>query len=232
LEKKEMNRFNMIRTTSEVLNENRPILAANAELLKKIDTFDILIDRIEVQDRDYQTISKGITSKKDSIKAELAKVIDCHCGELYNLGDDINDNNLMELSKVSVSALEKLPNTELLLKAQGTLQLLKNHTSALAAYDVNADDIAEFEALVKKYDDVLKIKDNKSDDSSIARDQLTATFSEAAKLLVKIDKAMKKAELKYPELHMKYLKARAISDLGVRHEAEIVEETAAPAAVA
>jgi 3-deoxy-D-manno-octulosonate 8-phosphate phosphatase KdsC-like HAD superfamily phosphatase len=94
---------------------------------------------------------QGITSKKDSIKAELAKLTDCHCGELHNLGDDTNDNNLMEQNKVSVSALEKMPNTELLLKAQAVLELLRTHSEALVSYDVSAEEIDEFAALVKKY---------------------------------------------------------------------------------
>jgi hypothetical protein len=223
LEKKELSRFNMLRTTSVVLDENRSVLASNPALIKKVDGLGNAIIKIENLDNDYQSISKGITSRKEIIKIRLAKLTDNHCGELHNLAEDTGDSNLQELSKVSFSVLVKLPNTELLLKCQAVHKLLRANAAALVDYDVSAGEIDEFDEMVKSYDDALKKKENKSDDSSIARAQLTAAFADATKLLASIDKSMKKAETKYPELHGKYLKARAVTDLGVRHEAEIVE---------
>jgi hypothetical protein len=225
MDKKETNRFLMYRAVLTTTEAHKDIVTANKALAEKINKFKAIVDRIESLDHDYQNVSKGSTTTKQTLKSTVVTFTDAYCGTLHNLGMDSANQQLAAITATNFSSLSSMRDSNLLAKAKDVAEILVTNQENLADYGITTEEITQYQMLTKNYDDSLNNKEVKVDMATTSRDKLSEEFAAANKLLqTELDKMMKIMEIKQPDFHALYLKAREVSDLGIRHmDAEIIE---------
>jgi hypothetical protein len=96
-------------------------------------------DRIESLDHDYQNVSKGSTTTKQTLKSTVVTFTDAYCGTLHNLGMDSANQQLAAITATNFSSLSSMRDSNLLAKAKDVAEILVTNQENLADYGITTD---------------------------------------------------------------------------------------------
>jgi hypothetical protein len=152
---------------------------------------------------------------------------------LYVLGRNTGNESLKAECGKSDSSFRRVRDTELSQKADRILELTRANETALAGFNINQDQIQQFENAINLYKEVLGRKESKHAEARAAREALFDAFDNVDDVLKEdLDSLMELVRIPNPEFYNHYWAARAIKDLGfVKRKTDTAQEQTAPAQV-
>jgi hypothetical protein len=204
--------------------EHSEIFQAIPVLAESVQTLGNHITEIETLNNVYKTAPAGSTAKKAQSKEDLVEEIDTMCSALCAFGKKSGNLNLRERMDKTESDIAKLRSNDLSSFAKDVVKDLRDNAASLVDYGITSDEITRFEEMSNSYDASAEGKGNQGATSKVAREDLSKKFGEVTKFLEEVmDKVVKMIRKTNPAVYNEYLQARTIKDLGIRHEAVIVE---------
>lgn len=223
--KTENNRFSMYKAVYAKVQEHKEVIQAIPALAEATQALGSHIAEIETLDNIYKNAPAGSTSKKAQSREDLIEETDTMCSALCTFGKKSGNHNLMERMDKTESDIAKLRGNDLSSFGKQVVQDLQANAASLVAYGITPEEITEYSEMVNSFDSSAEEKDNQNSTAKVARENLSKKFSEVTDFLdTGMDKVIKKIRKSNPEVYNEYWEARAIKDLGIRHEAVVVEK--------
>ena len=217
--KRERNKYLMIKLVQGVIKEFTPLVQAGPALLRCISDLNTRVINIDNLESEYQTVSKGTTAYKNTIREKLEEELDTMCNVLSSYSKEIDNMQISAIVDLTESEIADLRDSVLSEKAKEINKFLVDHATPLLEYDVSPESATEFQGLIKEYDNSLEKHDNKANASVVARGHLKKAFSAVDEILKeRLDKQMKTNIKKNPLFYNSYIQARLVKNLGVRHD--------------
>ena len=138
---------------------------------------------IESKDNQYQSNLKGPVIDKNQAEEELVEVILAVSNALFIIGKRSNNGKLSSEYKVTVSALKQMRDSDLLQKAQRTIEDALQYKEDLQNFAIAEAELEELSQKTKTYKTQLETVQNKAADSQAARRALAVNFDRADELL-------------------------------------------------
>jgi hypothetical protein len=230
MNKTEYNKYTMYRAVQTVTKEYIESVRKIPKLFTHVTSFNNWVEVIEAKDGNYQNTAKGTTAQKHSTADELIFQIEVLCGSFNVYGQETGNKKICEMTEICDTLLHKMRDPELLQKGKALLEVLLPLKNELAEYGIEAEQVTKFNELINNFNTALDNKDNKHIDSVNSRDTLHKAFTSADEVLRdKIDNLMENMRVRNVEFYNKYKQARAIKELGIRHQTD-ENPTPSPAA--
>jgi hypothetical protein len=213
--RKEQNQFNMMQTVSQFLTINEEHISNKSALMGAHTKLKIHIESIEANSQ-----IQAVNTKSDAaIKTiERLNIIDTTLKVLAGMaahGASISDTRLKMASKVRLSELKKLRDTDFVIKVRAIYQVAIPFTAELAEWGIEKSDIDSLDSssteYLRKSPDMRNIKAK----TIQATSEIKLLFDETnTHLKTTLDPMMLPFKVLKPSFHGEYLNARAIIDLG------------------
>jgi len=185
MQRLEENKLEMYQSVNAVLDKNNSAVETLPALAEAKGEFTSLITRIIKTDKDYGTVTVGKVAVKNSIEEDLIDTILPLKGALASLARKKKDTELALLVKFTRTDLLRLSNTDLENKAATIMENVLANKTALAAYSVDDDEIAELTTKVEVFKTAIANKQTSFSGKSGARVSLTELFDQADEVLKK-----------------------------------------------
>lgn len=219
MQKKIANTVRMLKTTGNVLEQNKTkwdmikILSTTVpsymELIKKVD------DAMLESERD----TKASSMDKRIFRKELEE----HCfyiaSALHSIGSFEKNSGITAVTALKESTLKNYMEDMLVTKAKTLHTLAKENTEKLANYGIVEADITKLDELIKKFASIQTIPRSMVVDRKAAKLSLEDAVGQAKDMLTdQIDLQMEMLRKREPDFYNAFLAARKVVDTGIRHK--------------
>ena len=217
MEVKQTNQVNMFKATSAYLADYNsvwsgmaPFATAVTELNDKTAAIDIAAQR--------QETPTGATEDKAAARDALEDVLFLMCEALSVLGHTANDNNLVALSNVSPSILNKMDAEELSNRAANVLTAANAKKTDLATLQVTQANIDELDSALQSFNTAKAAPRTAVAERSAQTESLPVLIREASGILKnQIDSLVNLFRRTNPDFVAGYRSARVIVDRAATH---------------
>jgi predicted RND superfamily exporter protein len=224
MNKTETNRYLMFKAVHAKALEHSEVIQMIPVLATSVQTLGNHIADIDTLNTIYKTAAAGTTAKKSQNRELLVEETDTMCAALYTFGCKSGNQNLMARMDKAESEIGKLRGNEVSDLGKQVVKDLQENAASLGEYGITPEEITEYSNLVNSYDTSADEKDNHGSTAKVARENLSKKFSEVATFLDKeMDKLFKRIRKANREVYNEYCEARVVKELGIRHEAVVVE---------
>jgi len=225
----EENKLVMFEAVEAVLSKNQTAVDTLPALAEAKEEFASLITQITDTEKKFGTVTVGKVAARDAVENDLIEALLALKGALASLARKSKNAELALLVKFTKSDLQRIGDTDLENKAATVLELIQTNKTALAAYNVDDTEIAEFTAALQAFKTATATKQTSFTGKSGARVSLSELFEAADEVLkVDLDNLLLRMKKGYPGFVNEYQAARVIKDLGGKHKDD-EDETPPPA---
>ncbi len=224
----EENKLVMFEAVEAVLSKNQTAVETLPALAEAKEEFASLIAQITNTEKKFGTVAVGKVAARDAVENELIENLLALKGALASFARKSKNAELALLVKFTKSELQRIGDTDLATKAVTVLELVQANKTALAAYNVDDTEIAEFTGAVQAFKAATATKQTSFSGKSGARVSLSELFAAADEVLkIDLDNLMLRMKKGYPDFVNEYQAARVTKDLGGSHK-EDEEDTPPP----
>jgi hypothetical protein len=217
--KHEENKLTMYLGVKSVLEKNASRTDTMPALGASVAQFASTIEAIQGKAQEFDLAVTGKTQTKQDAEEDLIDELMPAVAALAAYAHSRRDSELLEKAALTVTAIRRLQDTEVVTKANGVLDLLQAQASKLADFGVGADTIANLKSRIEGYAAALAQKESGYSERVGMREALTDLFDEADTVLSKqIDTLMQHFRKRDTEFYNAYFGARSIRDLGERRK--------------
>ncbi len=227
MKRREMNKKNTINALNAVFTENAVIVDGYPALKEGAAGLRRVTGEIDELDKKFITSVDGKTSSKNLLEEELIEHLMPVKAALYAYAVRSKNEELRVLTKESESGLRKMPDPELLKKAELIIGESQKNLPDLASYKITAEVITELQEKITAFGTAIDGKDTGFANRSALRIALTEKFDEADEIIAdQLDQLIELVRKSHPLFYDQYQTARTIKDLGGAHKA--IEEEKKP----
>lgn len=228
MNKKILEKHDMFTNVKEVFGAHMGTIDTVTALKAQVASFQADYSLLDGMMQPLLLDSKGHAKAKANAKEQLSKIGATVCGAIRSLAKDQNDPVLFAKANYSPSALLQSRSTELQQIGQALYDLANSHAAQLVPYGIDNATLEAFKAAVDKFAELSpKVREVRIDNKTLLA-QLKAKIKDMNNLLRnKIDNSIVVMELISPEFFELYFNARRNYALGVRHQQNPKEATAA-----
>jgi len=220
------NRVTMIKTTSAYMAEHSsvwntlvPLQAAMTELEAKITQIDAAAQKHETP--------HGATADKADARDALEDTTFLMCEALGVLAHDSGDNDLVALTRVTRTLLDRMGAEELSNRATAVLAQATAHRTELVTYQVSQTNIDELGAALTEFNQAKAGPRTATAERAALTESLPKLINEATDILKnRVDRLVSLFSRSDPDFVAGYESARVIVDRAATHKAKAA---AAPA---
>jgi hypothetical protein len=207
----EENRFTMQSAVLSLLKKHQNKINEIEKFATQLKEFEETLNAIPVKDQTYQ--QANLTADKNKIEDQLIENF-LICSAALNVYADFNDEDkLKQETELTESKLEKMRDTELIVKSEDIINKTDKYIDELADYGFDDQALAQLQTLTSEFKDLTNDNETLRAKKVTARKELTELFSEAGKQLRKLDKFVTITRTKIPELYKEYQQTRSIKDV-------------------
>ena len=201
------------------------ILDDNADKTSKLTGFDDsisglkgIVDNIKTKAAEKVGATAGKAAAKDASEDCLVRALLPVALSLVILGRKMNDLPLKEKGTVTETALRKMRDQSLLIKATDIYNTALSRAADLVSVGVDAQKLAALKATIDDYEAKSKARESGVSQQVGATTTLGDLFKDAREVLdEEIDGFMEHMRDPYPEFYTEYHNARHVKNYGVRH---------------
>src|SRR2546423_3241279 len=150
MDNNQTNRVNMFKTVSAYLADHNAVWNGTAPFVAAVTQFNNNITAIDTAAQKQETPS-GATQDKESARDELEDVLFLMCEALSVLGHTANDNDLVALTSISASTLNKMDAEALSNRATSVLAAANTKKTDLATLQVTQANIDELDNALQTF---------------------------------------------------------------------------------
>jgi hypothetical protein len=222
MDKKLNNKYMMYLGTDKVMGNYKLSWELIPILVTLVAEFKTLIARIAAAAVEAGVVLTGVTGSKNDTLDDLKKLVFGLISMLALYAERTKNRDLLAKVSLEKGEVQKKRQNELLLYAGEVAKWLTKYKAELiASYGLTEDMLVQFNNLIEEFTDEMPEPDAKYSDKKAARERLIELFGETDTFLEnQLDKAINSQSEKLKELHAAYYNARAVKDLGIRHEPE------------
>ena len=212
--KSEENINSMFKAVSSLLAANQAKIDTLPALANSVSNFNQKLGDIQNKDAEYTHLTSGKTNMKNSAEEDMIEAL-LPIASAVNVYAKINGKaDLKENSKVTVSDLRRLRDSELLIKAQYLHDIAQTNIADLANFGVAEANLTNLQSLIDTYKSSIEVKDTSFAEKSAARESLSKLFDDANEILKEeIDMLMELFRTSDSDFYNSYKSARVIRDL-------------------
>jgi hypothetical protein len=222
------NQVTMFKTVSAFLADNNPVWSGMAPLVAAVAQFNNRIAAIDVAAQKQQAPT-GAVNNKEAARDALEDVLFLTCEALAVLGHTQNDHDLLALTAVSPSTLQRLTDEELSRRAATILPQATNRRAELATMQVTPANLDELDQAIQNFD-ATKASPRTATATRMAQtESLSALIREARGMLRdQIDRLVNLFRRSNSDFVAGYRGARAIVDRAATHKTKKPAESSPP----
>lgn len=177
------------------------------------NTLDENITLIRTKDLEAGGATKGVTITKQDLKNQLSLKAAILCGAAYAYASEANDQQLMEQTGYSPSALYKLSDTEFAQTVKALTNLITSRLADLADQGVTETQVTEVATSLDDFYEMIGMPRSVAIQSAMAGAELAQVIKATNDLLNnQLDKAMLRYRLTDPSFYEGYTRARTQVD--------------------
>jgi hypothetical protein len=212
--KNEENRLTMYKSVHSFLQENATATSAIPILTTLGGELGRIITEIEQLHSAHQSVAKGRAAEKEAIEDRMIEQLVATAAGLYVWAVQQSNMNVRDVAKVTPSALKRMRDTELLVRAQTISQYLEQSLSELADYGVTTAMVERLKSTITEYDAALAGTGSSAAKKTTQRGQLGGAFDHMDDLLHnRLDPMMEVFRSTEKNLYNEYMNTRVIRDL-------------------
>lgn len=151
MDRKLTNRVTMFKTVSGYLDQNNSIWSGMAPLAAAVQAFKAKLTAIDAAAQKQETPVSGAVDEKAGARDALEDVLFLTCEALGALGHTSNDNELMALTDLTPSGLDKLGDEALANRATTILARANAMKSELATLQVTPANLDELDQALQDF---------------------------------------------------------------------------------
>lgn len=212
--KSEENINSMFKAVSSLLTSNQAKVDTLPALATSVSNFNQKLGEIQSKDAEYTHLTSGKTDMKNDAEEDMIEAV-LPIASALNVYAKINGKtDLKENSKVTVSDLRRLRDSELLIKAQYLHDIALTNVADLTNFGIAEADLTNLQSLVDSYRASIEVKDTSFAEKSAARESLSKLFDDTNEILKEeIDMLMELFRTSDSDFYNSYKSARVIRDL-------------------
>ncbi len=204
-------KLNMYQGVQLLCKNNSTITNTNIAFTEALETLNLKITEIQ----GYATLAikhtKGISTDKGLVKANLCLVAAKMAGFIFAYASTVNNTVLMEEVNYSLSALKKLREDAIVPTVNNIYQVANANLNVLANYGVTQASLEELSQAIADYNKVVPITKTMSSERSNFTDNITKLIEETDTLLKnRLDKLILLFEATHPDFVNTYKKVRHV----------------------
>ena len=219
MDNNQTNRVNMFKAVSAYLADHNSVWNGTAPFVAAVTQFNNNLAAIDTAAQKQETPS-GATQDKEGARDALEDVLFLMCEALSVLGHTANDNDLLALTSVSASALNKLDAEALSNRAAGVLAAANTKKTDLATLQVTQANIDELNDALQAFN-AAKASPRTATAERMAQTQsLASQIRETSGILKnQIDPLVNLFRRSNPDFVAGYRAARVVVDRAATHAA-------------
>jgi hypothetical protein len=206
------NRLTMYKTTIAVLDENDSVWNSMAPFATAVSAFKVKVNAIDATAQKQETPT-GATQGKADARDALENVLFLMCEALGVLAHTTNDRDLLALTEITRSGIDKLDSEALSNRATLVLAQANAKQAELRSLQVTQENIAELAEALQNYNEA-KAGPRQATVSRVAQTgSLSSLFREANDILRnQTDRMVNLFSRSHPQFVSSYQAARVIVD--------------------
>jgi hypothetical protein len=209
----------MFAAVLSLLTASRAKLAAIPGFPEALDSFQLLLEKIDAKAKEKDEATAGKTLTKHTSEQILIRAMMKTSSALFLLARKTHNIELKEKSTLLESTLTRMRDTNLAIEGEALLGLAKEQAQQLTAYGVIPEEITELEKKIIAYRDALGKSVSSVSERIGARISLETLMKEADEFLAEeIGRYMERLRENEPEMYAAYSDATYIRLTGIRHE--------------
>jgi hypothetical protein len=147
---RQTNRLAMFKTVADYLDSNNAVWNGMAPMTVSLQAFKGKIVDAENAAQEQET-PKGVTDSKAAARDELEDVLFLTCEALGVLGHMSNDHELLAVTDLARSDLDRLPDDELITRAKVVLDRANARKTELATLQVTQENLQELTLRLQQF---------------------------------------------------------------------------------
>ncbi|MBZ0200898.1 MAG: hypothetical protein K8H86_13590 [Ignavibacteriaceae bacterium] len=213
------NYFSMLRSVDGLLKLNTVIVDTVAAFKRAALELSGLLTEVSELETTKPSTTTGKTEKKQNAKYALCEAGANLCSAIRVYAEETEKPDLLMEARYTESDFKRMRDTELPDKAGAVKNLATQNLAVLADYGVDQAEIDSLAALITAYNAAMGEKDDIVADSIYSTEALDGLADKGRAIIKRLDLFTDRMQTKQPEFCGKYLTARRIIDVGIRHEA-------------
>jgi hypothetical protein len=218
MNQRQINKSKMYGTVGVVLNANTDKINTIPALPPEVEKFKNYIGAISIKTGEQNTSPAGKVDARDNAKAVLTKALFVIMKGTKLLAQKNNDSELLALSNLPLSDIERMKDIELRDKSKLFLTKTTTVKEALAEFGITDERLTAFSSAIDSFTAAMDDLAGGETGRIAATTTLANLFKETDSVLLKIDDFVNILDDTYPEFGLQYKAARNIKDLGGSHK--------------
>ncbi len=213
MDKRENIKAKMFRGVTQVLDRNQAVIEKIPAFQLSYEDFKTAVISIDENDKKYQNVTNGVTSKKDEIEDALIEKIMALSSSASVYARRTGNNALKESVKVRPSRLKRMRDMDLLTKAKQIHESIATNQAGLEEYGVTKDDIETLGQRVSDFEQSIKVQEDSFAQAKAARQELGEQFEYAEDILIEeLDAMIERVAEANAQFYADYQKNRRLED--------------------
>jgi hypothetical protein len=222
------NRVTMIKTSSSYMAEQSAIWSTMAPLQAAMTELDAKIAEIDAAAQKHET-PHGATADKAGARDALEDTTFLMCEALGVLAHESGDNDLVALTRVTRTLLDRMGAEELSNRATAVLAQANAHKTELATFQVTQANIDELNDALRNFNEAKTAPRTATAQRVALTESLPKLVNEATDILKnRIDRLVSLFSRTNPDFVAGYESARVIVDRAATHKAKAAAAPAPP----
>ena len=217
------NRVTMIKTTSSYMAEHSALWNTMAPLQTAMTELEAKIAEIDAAAQKHET-PNGATADKADARDTLEDTTFLMCEALGVLAHTSEDNDLLALTRVTRTLLDRMGAEELSNRATAVLAQANAHKTELATFQVTQANIDELSAALTEFNQAKAGPRTATAERAALTESLPKLVNEASDILKnRVDRLVSLFSRTNPDFVSGYESARVIVDRVATHKAKAAE---------
>jgi len=219
LSKTQENKLTMYEGVITLLENNTDIVSPIGAFVTAQEDFKTAVQQIRNKGLEKREATKGKTQSKHDAEDALVNALMEIASPLYSLARRAKMNDVMEICDVTEYKLRRLRDTELESIANSIQTKAAANAAGLGTYSITDAMITSLAEKIAAYHNALGERESGVATRIGVTKTLAELFKQADELLYDdIDRIVERLRTSNSEFYTKYLGARVVKDLGIRHE--------------
>lgn len=219
------NKYSMYLTVAKVIDKFKTTWLGFPAFVAVVLKCKNVMDRIEQELEKQRRYIVGIAVDKNVLKGKIADLANIIAFSLKSYAFSVNNNELAQEMNVKKYILLRTRDSELVsfcnnITSKAT-ELIASQPAAMTNFQINNALVTSLTTLVTEYLTLIQNPREAITTRSAATKRLKQLFKEGDNLLNnELDGLMLRYKTSNPDFYDKYVKARLVVDIGIRHEKE------------
>ena len=215
--KRHENKISMLEGVNAYITEHEYITSDNAGILIVNEDLGRKIEEIKNSEVVRTTVFKGKTIAKNINRGDVINLGFEFASKLFDYGVRSGNAELKSQSDFNRSEMDKMRDTELLVKLQIIADNLDQNINALSSYGITREKADHFKQKTDEFRNIFESKLTSQAIKSSARKTVSVLFREADLILKSLDMMVEAYQKTNKQFYNGYKFARSIKNLGKRY---------------